>query len=53
VASVPSEIGGGAHGLLGLVLPPATYTMLTNVVFQAPNNPGTIPVINNAAATAA
>jgi hypothetical protein len=44
-ASVPSKIGGGDHGLLGLVLPPATYTMLTNIVSQAPVNPGTVPAI--------
>jgi hypothetical protein len=35
-ASVVSELGGGAHGLLGLVLPTATYTTLTNVHFNAP-----------------
>jgi hypothetical protein len=44
-ASVVSELGGGAHGLLGLVLPPATYATLTNVVFNTPVNPGTTPNI--------
>jgi hypothetical protein len=44
-ASVVSELGGGAHGLLGLVLPPATYVTLTNVVFNTLVNPGTTPNI--------
>ncbi len=44
-SSVVSKLGGGAHGLLGLVLPPATYATLTNVVFNTPVNPGTTPNI--------
>jgi hypothetical protein len=40
-ASAVSELGGGAHGLLGLVLSPTTYATLTNVVFNTPVNPGT------------
>jgi hypothetical protein len=44
-ASVVSKLSGGAHGLLGLVLPPATYAILTNVVFNTPVNPGTTPNI--------
>jgi hypothetical protein len=40
-ASVVSELGGGSHGLLGLVLPPPTYATLTNFVFNTPVNPGT------------
>ena len=48
-ASIPSEIGGGAHGLLGLILPPAPYTLLTNVPFTAPVNPGALPIIPDAA----
>jgi hypothetical protein len=44
-SSIVSELGGGAHGLLGLVLPPATYATLTNGAFNAPVNPGTTPSI--------
>jgi hypothetical protein len=44
-ASVVSELRGGVHRLLGLVLPPATYATLTNVVFNTPVNPGTTPNI--------
>jgi hypothetical protein len=44
-ASVVSKLGGGAHGLLGLILPPATYATLTNAVFNTPVIPGTTPNI--------
>ena len=39
-ASVHSNLGGGAHGLLGLALQPGTYTVLTGQVFEPPVNPG-------------
>ena len=39
-ASIHSNLGGGAHGLLGLALQPGTYTILTGHVFQPPQNPG-------------
>jgi hypothetical protein len=51
-ASVVSELGSGAHGLLVLVLPTATYTALTNVHFNAPNNPGTTPNLADGGTTA-
>jgi hypothetical protein len=44
-ASVVSKLGGGAHGLLGLVLPPATYAALTNVAFNTPLIPGQHPTL--------
>jgi hypothetical protein len=51
-ASVASELGGGAHGLLGLTLSPATFFQLTGNHFVRPVNPGTIPtnVVGTAAA---
>ena len=51
-ASISSELGGGAHGLLGLTLSPTTYFQLTGNHFVKPANPGTIPlnVIGTAAA---
>ena len=39
-ASVHSNLGGGAHGFLGLALQPGTYTVLTGRVFVPPSNPG-------------
>ena len=53
-ASIPSELGGGGHGLLGLTLSPTTYFQLTGNHFVKPANPGTIPlnVIGTAAAMA-
>ena len=50
-SSVPSELGGGSHGLLGLTLSPATYLQLTGHNFVRPINPGTVPV--NVVGTAA
>ena len=46
--------GGGAHGLLGLTLSPATYFQLTGHQFARPANPGTLPhnVVGTAAAMA-
>ena len=43
-SSVASELGGGAHGLLGITLSPATYLQLTGHNFIRPINPGTIPL---------
>ena len=42
-SSITSELGGGAHGLLGLTLSPATFLQLTGHHFVRPANPGTIP----------
>ena len=51
-ASIPSTLGGGNHGLLGLVLAAATYQLFTGHAFVMPLNPGAVPVIP-AGATAA
>ena len=39
-ASVPSTLGGGAFGHLGLVLTPNQYAMVSNAPFNRPNHPG-------------
>ena len=44
-ASVPSQLGGGKHGLLELLFHPETYKRLTIYDFTHPNNPGTSPNI--------
>ena len=44
-AAFPSTLGGGGHGLLGLVLPPAVYLNVTGHNFNRPQNPGDAPVI--------
>lgn len=44
VASVPSGLGGGNHGHLGLALDRQGYFALTGAVFTKPNNPGPIPI---------
>ena len=51
-SSVPTTLGGGLHGHLGLLLSDARYTALTtNVLFATPINPG--PFTPPAAGTAA
>lgn len=44
-ASIPSDLGGGAHGLLGLLLTDAVYQTITGVLFTRPVNPGTTATI--------
>ena len=43
-SSVPSNLGGGAHGHLGLVLSPATYSMVSNIPFDQPAHPGALAI---------
>ena len=43
-SSVPSNLGGGAHGHLGLVLSPATYAMVANTPFVQPAHPGPLAI---------
>lgn len=42
--SVHCDLGGGANGYLGVVMPPAQYTLRTLKVFTAPVHPGPLPV---------
>jgi len=42
-ASIPTELGGGNHGFLGLVLTPQKYTTITGQIFILYVNPGTFP----------
>jgi len=41
--AVPSMHGSGVHGHLGLVMPDATYAVITGVNFQLPMHPGPAP----------
>lgn len=43
-ASIPSELGGGNHGYLGLVLKPSKYHAITGHQFLPHANPGALPV---------
>ena len=40
-----SHLGGGRHGLLGLVLKDTTYTTVSGNPFMKPTNPGILPTI--------
>ena len=44
-ASIPSTLGGGKHGLLGLIMSNATYLLVSNTAFLHPTNPGLLPNI--------
>ena len=52
-SSVPSNLGGGSLGHLGLVLSPTTYAMVSNTPFVQPAHPGPleIPALTTAAMT--
>jgi hypothetical protein len=43
-STVPSTIGGGNHGHLGLVIEAPKYLQLTGVACNAPPNPGPVPL---------
>ena len=42
--SVPSNLGGGTSGHLGLVIPPNRYNFISNVPFVCPNHPGPLVI---------
>ena len=42
-ASIPSDLGGSAHGHLGLIMSPTLYAMLTTTPFTIPDDPGQTP----------
>ena len=55
-ASVPTTLGSGNHGYLGLILSPATYATISPTAFIEPAYPGQHPAIpagTNAANTSA
>ena len=55
-ASIPTTLGGGNHGNLGLILSPAAYTTISPTAFVEPAYPGQHPAIpagTNAANTSA
>ena len=43
-ASVPSILGGGANGHLGLVIAPEKYALISNTPFNRPYHPGLLDV---------
>ena len=47
-ASVHSNLGGGAHGHLGLVLSPRKYALLSDAPYERPTHPGVLDIPNGA-----
>jgi hypothetical protein len=52
LANIPTMLGGGNHGQMGIIIEQARYLLMTGVIFTNPVNPGTYPanVLGNAAA---
>ena len=44
-ASVPTTLGGGGHGYLGMTTTMQNYFALTGAIFNPPNDPGPLPQI--------
>ncbi len=43
-AAIPSTLGGGKHGHVGLLMTPTLYATLSSTEYRAPSNPGPTPV---------
>ncbi len=52
LANIPTMLGGGNPGHMGIIVEQARYLLMMGVIFTNPVNPGTYPVIvpGNAAA---
>ena len=46
-SSVISDLGGGAHGHLGLVLPSSEYNNIINTTYIKPEHPGELKIYDN------
>ena len=42
-ASIPSTLGGGKHGHVGLLMTPTLYATLSDTEYKFPENPGPAP----------
>ena len=51
-ASLPSSLGGGQHGHIGIIMTPQLYTTLANTTYKIPTHPG-ITLTNATGALAA
>jgi hypothetical protein len=43
LANIPTTLGGGNHGHVGIIIETARYQLMTGTVFVNPRNPGTYP----------
>ena len=42
-ASLPTTLGGGQHGHIGIIMNPQLYTTLANTPYESPPDPGITP----------
>eukprot|EP00957_Ditylum_brightwellii_P022672 1709767-Ditylum_brightwellii.AAC.1 len=47
-ATIPSSLGGGAHGHIGLVMEPTLYSSLSTTAYNAPSAPARTTLPGNA-----
>eukprot|EP00957_Ditylum_brightwellii_P069135 5249734-Ditylum_brightwellii.AAC.1 len=47
-ATIPSSLGGGAHGHIGLVMEPTLYSSLSATAYNAPSAPTRTTLPGNA-----
>ena len=43
-ATLPTTLGGGRHGHIGIIMQPTLYTTLSTVAYNTPTDPGPLPV---------
>lgn len=52
-ANIPSQLGGGKHGHLGIIMSPSLYGTISSTPYIAPNDPGPTPNYTGVSAVAA
>jgi hypothetical protein len=52
-ASLAAPLGGGMHGHIGLIMTAQLYATLTDIPYEAPGDPGALPIIPIGASAAA
>ena len=43
-ATLPTTLGGGRHGHLGMIIQPTLYATVSSVAYNTPTDPGPLPV---------
>eukprot|EP00957_Ditylum_brightwellii_P099367 7569061-Ditylum_brightwellii.AAC.2 len=51
-AVIPTSLGGGAHGYIGLVMDPILYSMISTTAYMTPTAPTSATMPNNASSQA-
>ena len=46
-ATLPTTLGGGRHGHIGMIMQPALYATLSTVAYNTPTDPGPLPIFRS------